>query len=171
VTCWYMKAATYMQGSKIQVAFVSTNSICQGIHVGTFWKQLIEEKGVHINFAYRSFKWNNEAKGNAAVYCVIVGFAMYDKKEKFIFENNLKNTVSQINGYLLNDKNHYLESRSTPISKEIPNITIGNQLLDWDFYSFNREEKEEFLLQEPEARPYFHRFIGSKELINNIEPE
>ncbi|WP_404813303.1 class I SAM-dependent DNA methyltransferase [Carnobacterium mobile] len=169
VTCWYMKATTYIQGSKIEVAFVSTNSICQGIHVGTFWKELIEKKGVYINFAHRSFKWGNEAKGKAAVYCVIVGFAMFSKKNKFIFENDLKNNVSQINGYLINDKNHYLESRTIPISKNIPNITIGNQLLGWDFYSFTLKEKNDFLLQEPEAEPYFHRFIGSRELINDIE--
>lgn len=169
VTCWYMKSAAYMQGSKIQVAFVSTNSICQGIHVGTFWKNLLEEKGIHINFAYRSFKWSNEAKGKAGVYCVIVGFAMFERKEKLIFENGLNSVVSQINGYLIDDKNHYIESRTTPISKGIPDITIGNQLLDWEFYSFNKEEKEHFLSQEPEAEAYFHRFIGSKELINNIE--
>nr|WP_319021412.1 type IIL restriction-modification enzyme MmeI [Carnobacterium mobile] len=94
---------------------------------------------------------------------------MFSKKNKFIFENDLKNNVSQINGYLINDKNHYLESRTIPISKNIPNITIGNQLLGWDFYSFTLKEKNDFLLQEPEAEPYFHRFIGSRELINDIE--
>lgn len=106
VTAWYRKAAEYITHTKISAAFVSTNSISQGEQVAVLWKPLLEKFGVIINFGYRTFKWSNEAKGKAAVHCVIVGFSAYDKKRnKYIYESD--GTVSlanNINPYLVNAK-------------------------------------------------------------------
>ena len=85
VSAWYYLAAKYIKGTKIKAAFVSTNSITQGLQVGLLWEQLIN-KGLHIHFAHKTFKWNNEAKGNASVYCVIIGFANTKPKEIILFE-------------------------------------------------------------------------------------
>ena len=86
VTAWYYKASEYVQKTKIKVGFVSTNSIAQGEQVGILWSHLIGKFNMKIHFAHRTFKWSNEAKGNAAVYCVIIGFANFDTNEKIIFD-------------------------------------------------------------------------------------
>ena len=86
VTCWYIKAAQYIQNTKIKVAFVSTNSISQGEQVGILWNELFNKYKIKIHFAHRTFKWTNEARGKAAVHVVIIGFANYDTNEKYLFE-------------------------------------------------------------------------------------
>src|ERR1022692_791244 len=86
VTAWYIKAASYIQNTHIKVAFVSTNSIVQGEQTSILWGQMFDKYKIKIHFAHRTFKWSNEAKGNAAVFCVIIGFANYDTINKSIFE-------------------------------------------------------------------------------------
>lgn len=173
VTAWYMKAAKLIQGTDTKVAFVSTNSVVQGLHTSILWGNLIAKYGIKIHFAHRSFKWKNEAKGNAAVYCVIVGFANFDSANKSIFEykdingeaHELK--VKTINPYLIDAKDVFVDKKSTPICSNIPEMNFGNMPADGGEFLFTTEEKNMFLEKEPEAKKYFKPFISAYEFINN----
>lgn len=170
VTAWYAKAAQYIQGTRIKVAFVSTNSIVQGEQVGILWRVLLEKYNVHIHFAHRTFKWSNEAKGNAGVYCVIIGFANFDTDNKTIFEyeditgepHQLK--AKNINPYLVDAKNTLIENRTKPIC-DVPTIGIGNKPIDGGNYLFTKEEMEEFIQLEPKSEQYFRPWYGAVEFI------
>jgi hypothetical protein len=174
VTGWYIKAAKYIQDTKIKVAFVSTNSICQGLQTSLLWGLMLNKYGIKIHFAHRTFKWSNEAKGNAAVYCVIVGYANFDTSEKRIFDyENIRGEahevkVKNINPYLVDAKNILIERRQKAISN-IPEMCFGNMPADGGELLFTTEEKNEFLTKEPNAEKFFRKFIGSQEYINNIE--
>lgn len=170
VTAWYAKAAQYIQGTRIKVAFVSTNSIVQGEQVGILWRVLLEKYNVHIHFAHRTFKWSNEAKGNAGVYCVIIGFANFDTDNKTIFEyeditgepHQLR--AKNINPYLVDAKNTLIENRSKPLC-DVPTIGIGNKPIDGGNYLFPKEEMEEFIELEPKSAQYFRPWYGAVEFI------
>ena len=90
VTCWYKLAAQYIQNTNIQACFVSTNSICQGSQVPILWNVLFNDHHIHINFAYQTFKWDSESSSQAAVHCVIVGFAGFNRNEKWLFYRWIK---------------------------------------------------------------------------------
>ena len=170
VTAWYAKAAQYIQGTRIKVAFVSTNSIVQGEQVGILWRVLLEKYNVHIHFAHRTFKWSNEAKGNAGVYCVIIGFANFDTDNKTIFEYEditgephiLR--AKNINPYLVDAKNTLIENRSKPLC-DVPSIGIGNKPIDGGNYLFTKEEMVEFIELEPKSAQYFRPWYGAVEFI------
>lgn len=170
VAAWYAKAAQYIQNTRIKVAFVSTNSIVQGEQVGILWNVLLNKYGVKIHFAHRTFKWSNEAKGNAGVYCVIIGFANYDTDTKTIFEYEditgephiLK--AKNINPYLVDADNTLIENRTKPICN-VPTIGIGNKPIDDGNYLFTKEEMEEFIKLEPKSEQYFRPWYGAVEFI------
>jgi hypothetical protein len=174
VTAWYIKAAKFIQNTKIKTAFVSTNSIVQGLQTGLLWGQMLGKYGIKIHFAHRTFKWNNEAKGNAAVYCVIIGFANFDTTNKSIFEyEDIKGEAHEIkakniNPYLVDAKDILVERRQKAISN-IPEMCFGNMPADGGELLFKTDEKNDFLAKEPLAEKYFRKFIGSQEFINNIE--
>ena len=174
VTAWYIKAAKYIQNTKIKTAFVSTNSIVQGLQTSLLWGQMLNKYKIKIHFAHRTFKWNNEAKGNAAVYCVIVGFANYHTNEKRIFEyEDIKGEAHEIkakniNPYLVDAKDILVERSQKAISN-IPEMCFGNMPADGGELLFTKEEKNEFLAKEPNAEKYFRKFIGAEEFINNKE--
>ncbi len=165
VCCWYKKAAEMMDGTSIRAALVSTNSVTQGETVANLWKPLFEA-GVHIDFAYRTFRWDSEASDKAHVHCVIVGFstAPTDKPKMLYFEGEAKQ-VGNINGYLLDADDVFVESRSKPICN-VPEIGIGNQPIDNGNYLFEKGEMEEFIRKEPKSAQYFHPWYGSREFIN-----
>lgn len=173
VAGWYLKAADIIRETFIKTAFVSTNSITQGEQVGILWGKMLSS-GIKIHFAHRTFKWNNEARGVAAVHCVIIGFAYFDVKQKLIFDyQNVQGEPSQIsaqniNPYLVDAANVVLVRRSKPLCP-VPEIGIGNKPIDGGNYLFTTEEKETFLEKEPQAAPYFRRWIGSDEFINGWE--
>ncbi|MDR0671449.1 MAG: methylase, partial [Oscillospiraceae bacterium] len=151
VTAWYKKAADYAIGTAIRCAFVSTNSISQGEQPAILWKPLLAS-GVHINFGIPTFKWSNEAKGKAAVHCVIVGFSRAQ-------------TDPNINPYLIQAPNVLIESRQRPLC-DAPEIGIGNQPIDGGHYLFTEAEMNAFIAKEPKSAPYFRKWIGSDEFIN-----
>jgi len=173
VAGWYFKAADLTRETSIISAFVSTNSITQGEQVGVLWSNLIF-KCIKIHFAHRTFKWNNEARGVAAVHCVIIGFSHIEKKQKFIFDyQSVKGEPSKINAqninpYLVDAANVVLLRRSKPLCS-VPEIGIGNKPIDGGKYLFTIEEKAIFLNIEPKASKYFRRWIGSDEFINGWE--
>jgi len=173
VTGWYIKAAKYIKDTKIKVAFVSTNSIVQGEQTSILWGQMLNKYGIKIHFAHRTFKWSNEAKGNAAVFCVIVGFANYDTNNKSIFEyEDIKGEAHElkaknINPYLVDAKDLIIKKSSNSIS-DIPKIKFGNQPIDGGFLLMTEEEKKEALNTEPFLEKFIRRYVGSVEFINNI---
>jgi len=174
VTGWYIKAAKFIKGTDITVAFVSTNSITQGEQVGILWRELMAVIGIHIRFAHRTFRWSNEATGKAAVYCVIIGFSnKYSGIKKIYAYDDIAGepepeVVENINPYLVDAANVLIPSRSKPIC-DVPEIGIGNKPIDGGLYLFTPEEKAAFLKAEPKAEMFFHRWIGSEEFLNGIE--
>ncbi len=169
VCCWYKKAAELMQSqSDIKAAFVSTNSITQGEQVAILWRNLFEQYHLRIVFAYRTFQWDSEAEMKAHVHCVIVGFKVNgNNASKTIFLNESQSVQAEnINGYLMDAPNVWIESRNKPIC-DVPEIGIGNKPIDGGYYLFTDEEKSEFLKKEPKAQPYFRRWFGAEEFINN----
>ena len=166
VTCWYFKTAQFIQGTSIAAGFVSTNSIVQGEPVNTLWKPLLEDYGVNIIFAYRTFVWGSESKLKAAVHCVIIGFVSGDfVGKKTLFDNGKISVVSNINPYLTEGDNIIVVSRSKPLCN-VPKMCYGNKIIDGGNFIIEEEDYESFLQKEPGAEPYLKRFIGSRELIN-----
>lgn len=165
VCCWYKKGADLMKGTKIRAALVSTNSVTQGESVALLWKPLFEA-GVHIDFAHRTFRWDSEAKSKAHVHCVIVGYSCAPSdKPRYIFTAGRAQTARNINAYLLDADDIFVESRSKPICN-VPEIGIGCQPIDDGNYLFTREEMIEFLNKEPNAKIYFKPWYGAQEFIN-----
>ena len=165
VTCWYKKASDLMQGTTIRAALVSTNSVTQGEAVANLWKPLMEGS-VHIDFAHRTFRWDSEASIKAHVHCVIVGFSTAPSdKPRVIFDNGVATTVDHINGYLIDAKDVFVESRKHPIC-DVPEIGMGNQPIDNGNYLFSEEEMEDFITEEPGSKQYFHQWYGAQEFIN-----
>ena len=174
VAAWYVKAAHYRRDvAPIRVAFVSTNSITQGEQVGVLWGWLLAQ-GLHIHFAHRTFSWSNEAKGKAAVHCVIVGFGLEDRPGKVIYEyDDIKGDphavpVANINPYLVDAPDVVLPRRSSPICN-VPEIGIGNKPIDDGNFLFTTQAKQAFIVQEPASAKWFRRWIGADELINGYE--
>ncbi|MDR0322415.1 MAG: N-6 DNA methylase, partial [Treponema sp.] len=173
VTCWYKKAAQYIQGTEIEVAFVSTNSICQGEQVPILWPELINKHSIKINFAHQTFKWSNEARGKAAVYCVIVGFALSDRKTKKLFHyatvtsKPVEITVNQINAYLIDAPMLFIQKRNTSLG-EVPEMIFGNMPNDGGFFFLNKDERDNLIEKEPDIKEVIKSFLGADEFINNI---
>lgn len=166
VACWYKKASDYIKNTKIKVAFVSTNSITQGEQVRPLWEEILED--THINFAYRTFQWDSEAHIKAHVHCVIIGFSKTNEKGKFIIENGKKKQASNINGYLVNAPNFYINSRGKSPAN-LPKLTQGNKPWDDGGLILNPEEKQFFVTKYPALEPYIKVYMGSRDFINNIE--
>ncbi len=170
VTAWHVKAARMIQGTAIRCAFVSTNSICQGEQVGVLWSWMLAH-GMKLFFAHRTFQWSNEARGKAAVHCVIVGFAAEEVQPKWLFEyEDIKGephciAVNNINPYLVDAPDVVLHNRSTPVCT-VPLIGIGNKPIDGGSYLFTEEEKAAFIDKEPQAAPLFRRWLGADEFLN-----
>jgi hypothetical protein len=172
VTAWYYNAAQYIQGTKIKCAFVSTNSITQGEQAGILWDILLNRFGIKIHFAHRTFKWTNEARGKAAVYCVIIGFANFDTDKKWLYEyedikgepHELK--VRNINPYLVDADDMVIRNRQKAIC-DVPEISFGNMPRDGGYLIFTDEEKNELIKSEPDANKLLRRFIGAKDFLHN----
>lgn len=166
VSCWYKLAADFSKETNIKCAFVSTNSICQGEQPGILWK-LLFNMGIHINFAHRTFVWNNEAANKAQVHCVIVGFSHVENKVKEIYDNNRVKKVDLINGYLLEFENIFIESYTKPLSN-VTKMIRGSSPCDNGNYSFTQEEMEVFISRNPSLKPFIKPYIGAREFINKI---
>ncbi len=168
VSCWYKKAADLIRGTSTKCALVSTNSITQGEQVAIMWKPLFTQ-GIRIDFAYRTFRWDSESTEKAHVHCVIVGFSDGRRQEsgtKFIIdEKGERHEAKNINGYLLDAPDIFVESRQKPLCK-VPEIGIGNKPIDGGNYLFTEEEKDAFVKKEPRAEKYFKKWLGSDEFIN-----
>lgn len=172
VSAWYVKAAQFIRGSKIKVAFVSTNSITQGEQVGVLWNVMFSKYDIKIHFAYRTFKWGNEARGNAAVHVVIIGFANFDIPEKRLFEfQDIKGLphetkVKNINPYLVEGREIIISTRKKPICN-VPEMLKGSQPTDNGHLLMSDSEKEDYVRLEPQGEQFIKPFISAKEFLNN----
>ena len=172
VTGWYIKAAKYIQGTQTKAAFVSTNSIVQGEQTSILWGQMLNKYGIKIHFAHRTFKWSNEAKGNAAVYCVIIGFANFDTSTKRIFDyEDIKGEAHEIkakniNPYLVDAKNIFVSKRTKPLCN-VPKILKGNYYAKSEGLIVEEKDLEYLITNEPNSKKYIKLLIGADEFINN----
>ncbi|MFL0685044.1 MAG: class I SAM-dependent DNA methyltransferase [Algoriphagus aquaeductus] len=173
VSAWYLKASALIVSSKIRVAFVSTNSISQGEQTGVLWGYLVKNFGVKINFAHQTFNWKNEAKGNAAVHVVIIGFSVLEQNQKklFIYDNingdPIEVRVKRINPYLVEGRDNFVQKRTKPLC-DVPEMNYGSMPNDGGFLLFSENEKVDFLSKEPESEKFFRQFVMGEELINKI---
>jgi len=169
VGAWYHKAAQYIIKTQIRVAFVSTNSITQGEQVAPLWSKLFELYQITINFAYRTFKWSNEARGVAAVHCVIIGFS-YGKNisEKKIYDNDHVSVAKNISPYLVNSPTIVIGNSAKPLC-DVPSITKGNYPTDDGNFILSPSEREALIQNEPESNQYIRRYMGANDYLNNNE--
>ena len=168
VAGWFVKAADYIADAPVRCAFVATNSICQGEQVANVWHPL-HQRGVHIDFAHTTFRWRNEAREQAHVFVVIVGFSKQDtEKTLFHYANPDAAAETQkparINAYLADAPDVFVWSRNTPLC-DVPEIGIGNKPIDGGNYLFKADEKSAFLAREPAAEKYFHPWLGADEFL------
>ncbi|MBS0194926.1 MAG: class I SAM-dependent DNA methyltransferase [Proteobacteria bacterium] len=176
VAAWYVKAADYIKEQpRIDVAFVSTNSIAQGEQVGVLWPWLLGH-GVRIRFAHRTFQWSNEGKGVAAVHCVVVGFGLREPAQRtlYLYPDGIKGEptalpAKNINPYLADAPDVVLQRRGKPLCPEAPDMGIGNKPIDDGNYLFTPADRDAFLAREPGAAPYFRRWLGADEFLNGYE--
>ena len=167
VAGWYFKAAKFVENVGIRVAFVSTNSITQGEQVVSVWKPLFERYHIHIDFAHRTFQWDSEASIKAHVHCVIIGFsAAVNIKEKQLWDKDIYQKTDNINAYLLPSPTVFIEKRQKPLCA-VPEMCKGSQPTDGGNLILSQEEKDNLLLEAPQAEKYIRPFLGAEEYINN----
>lgn len=170
VSAWYSLAADYIANTDIECAFVSTNTVVQGVHLETLWTQLLNQHIV-INFAHKSFVWDSESNQKAHVHCVIIGFSKKERTEKYLFDGMEMKVVEKITPYLSDSSNDVIvKSSANPICADIPKMIYGNIPRDGGYYTFDTiSEVKEFVSQEPKAEKYIYKFIGAREYINSID--
>lgn len=173
VTAWYKKSIEYIQDTDVEIAFVSTNSITQGEQIQPLWSMLFSKYQLAINFAYRTFKWDNDAPSKAAVHCVIIGIGCKSRSVKYIYDYSHTSKeytaikTENINPYLIDAPNFWILSRNKPISKDVPVACYGNMALDNGFLILSDDERERFIADEPITEHFIKRYGGGKEIINN----
>lgn len=166
ISCWFMAGAKYIANGRAQYAFVTTNSICQGLQVSLLWRRILN-KQLAIRFAYTSFKWENNAKNNAAVTVIIVGVS----DTQFIFQRTIFNgqmaiKATNISPLLIDAPTIFVDSANNPLTKHLPNMNFGNMPADGGQLILSTEEKEELIAQEPHAAKFIKPLIGAEEFIN-----
>ena len=167
VAGWYYKASSMMQNTNIRAALVSTNSITQGEQVAAIWKPLKDLFGIHIDFAHRTFRWDSEANLKAHVHCVVVGFSNVNVR-KVIYDNDKQKAVENINAYLIDAPDIYIDSRNKSLC-DIPQMVYGNKPVDGGFLFLSPDERQEAIIKEPQIEKFIKRIYGSVEYINNKE--
>ena len=165
VTCWYKLAAQYIQNTNIQTCFVSTNSICQGSQVPILWNVLFNDYHIHINFAYQTFRWDSESSSQAAVHCVIVGFAGFNRNEKWLFTDGSNGkVVSNISPYLVEGEDIFVVAEKESLCG-MSKMSFGNQPRDGGFFVIKEDEYHDIMEKEPELQKWLHPYIGADEFI------
>lgn len=167
IACWLYKGAQYIKNTKGKLAFVSTNSICQGEQVELLWPPLLG-LNLEIDFAHLSFKWSNNAKANAGVSVIIIGLRNISNEKKYIYEDNKVKSVNNINPYLINGSNLVIPKRKNSISG-LPKISFGNMPNDGGSLIVSADDKASMILKYPNSRKFIRKLIGSDEFINSSE--
>lgn len=164
VSCWYKKSYDYIQGTQIECAYVSTNSITEGETVGRMW----EDIPVTINFAYRTFIWDSESRTKAHVHCVIIGFADFSRRDKFIYSNGVRYKVRNINAYLNDGPNILVKSRNKPIC-DVPTMVYGNKPADGGYLIIEADDYDQFIKQDHDSKRFIRHLLGSREYLHNLK--
>ena len=164
VAGWYFNTSQYIYNTNIKCAFVSTNSITQGEQVSLVWKPLYERFNIHIDFAWRTFKWISESSEQAGVHVVIIGFSSSNNQKYKIYNNDRAILAQNINPYLIDAPTIFIESRRVNISN-VPQIMYGNKPTDGGFLTFDEEIMLEAIKKEPFIKPYIRRLYGANEYI------
>ena len=167
IACWFYLGAKYIKDFNAQCAFVSTNSVCQGEQVALIWTNILSDK-IEIDFAYQSFKWTNNAKGNAGVTVIIVGLRNVSTHQKLIYVNGLEKKAANISPYLVEGSNTVINKRSNPISK-LPEINFGSMANDGGHLLLSKEEKDKIVSSNHNSNKYIKKLIGALEFIRGIE--
>lgn len=168
VCLWFVKGADYIEGTPAELAFVTTNSVSQGEHVGLLFP-MIFAKGVEIGYAYTSFRWENNAKNNAGVSVAVINLRVNRSGSKFIYTDGLQIEASNINGYLADARSVFVYRRTSPLSKSLPRMTYGSAPRDDGNLVVSPSERIEILNESPEASRFIRPFIGAVEFINDVE--
>ena len=168
VALWFVKGADYIRGTKAQLSFVATNSVSQGEHVGLLFPMLFG-MGLEIGYAYTSFKWENNARKNAAVIVVVVSLRNVQRSPKFIFTDGVRSEVSNINGYLADAPNDSVFRRTSAISAQLPRMVLGSMPKDGGHLILSQEEKARMLHQDPSTERFIRRYVGASNFINGEE--
>ncbi|MEH6467373.1 MAG: DNA methyltransferase, partial [Porticoccus sp.] len=163
ISCWIFIASKYVTGKAGRFAFVSTNSICQGEHVGLLWPHIFD-LNLEIEFAHKSFKWKNSAKDNAGVICVIVGVGDKSSKDKYLYSEDKRRTVKSINAYLSPDSGSVVMKRSAPISW-LPKMNLGNMPKDDGNFILTEAERDQLISDYPQSEKFIRKLIGAFEFI------
>jgi len=173
VTCWFKKALDYIKTTKIEVAFVSTNSITQGGQAEILWRHLFAY-GIVINFAHQTFKWWNEAKGKAQVYCVIIGFATFERSIKKLFRYDTPTSkpkmtkVQFLNQYLADAPDILIEPRSKPLCN-VPEMVFGSMPNDGGHLLLTPQERKQLVQNDSAIKDFIRPFMGAEEFINGTK--
>ena len=167
IACWFYLGSKYIDGINAKCAFVSTNSVCQGEQVALIWNNIISEK-IEIDFAVQSFKWKNNAKGNAGVSVVIVGLRNTTNAQKYLYINNIEKKVNNINAYLIDGSQIIVNKRSKPLSN-LPEINFGSMANDGGALFLSKQDYDKEIAKEPRLIPFLKRALGAREFINDIE--
>lgn len=165
VTCWYKIAAKMMAGTSIETALVSTNSVSQGSQVPILWNVLLNQHHVHINFAHQTFKWNSESNNKAAVHCVIIGFACFNRDNKALYSQGIRKQATNISPYLVEGGDCFVTAQKLALCA-VPKMNFGNQPRDGGHFVISAEERDEILKSEPSLAKWLRPYIGAEEFIN-----
>ena len=164
ISCWFYQGANYIKNTSSKLAFVSTNSICQGEQVSILWPHILN-KSIQIHFAYQSFIWSNSAKAKAAVFCVIVGLSCEQERKKIIFSKHHQSVVDNISPYLLNGSDTIVSSRTNPLS-QLPKMMRGSSPVDGGNLILNENEKANMIVNNPEAKQFIKALVGADDYLN-----
>lgn len=168
IALWFVKGTDYIGDTKAQLAFVSTNSVVQGEHVGLMFP-MIFDAGVEIGFAYSSFKWENNAKLNAGVTVVVIGLRTASSAPKYVYQDGIRHEVQRINGYLADAKNVFITRRNgTAISTDLPKMVFGSMPIDGGNLILNQSEAQHLIDTYPESEPLLKKFLGAKDFIDGV---
>lgn len=167
IALWFVKGADYIEGTRAELAFVTTNSVAQGEHVGLMFP-MIFAKGIEIGFAYTSFKWENNAKRNAGVTVVVIGLRMASPNMKFIYTDDLQIQARNINGYLADGDNVFVTKRMKPMSA-LPEMSFGSMPNDNGGLVLSDQERDQLIASSPDAVRFVKRFLGASEFISGTE--
>lgn len=164
ISLWFLKAVDFI-GAGGKAGFVSTNSICQGLHTGLLWQEILD-RGVVIDFAETSFRWSNSAAGGAGVSCVVVGLARaHDRKRQFTSGSQVR-LVDNINPYLVaSADNTIVRPRRTPFG-DVPSMSLGSKPTDGGSLSLSATERAEMLALDVRVGDFLKPYIGTEELLD-----
>jgi hypothetical protein len=166
ISCWFIKASDYIKSTNYKFAFVTTNSITQGEQVALLWPSIFL-RNLEISFAHLSFKWTNNAKGNAGVSVVIIGIINKSMKDKYLFKDGLSKKVNNINGYLIDGSNIFINQNNKSIS-HLPQMIKGSSPGDGGNLLFDEIEKNKIVSEKPEYEKFFKKYIGAHEFMNGF---